>query len=84
MTTPSGTPTSILPGSSAHERPFRIRTLGAILSYLHDQADTSRIGPTVSDWCRREELALPPETEVAQAKLAIQTELFKRVGLLEA
>lgn len=63
--------------------PLELRPLRAILARLSERSPDDCVGPTISDWCRREDLHLDASTSVRTAIVALTDTFFRRApGLL--
>lgn len=60
--------------------PLELRSLRSILQRLSETCTDAPIGPTVSDWCRREGLHLRPDTATGVAVTELVHVFFERAS----
>lgn len=70
------------PRAFAQRRPFRLRSLAAVLNRLNDLPDDGPIGPNVADWCRREDVFFEPFLPVNQVRKELLSAVFSEVPAL--
>ncbi len=54
--------------ASQQSRPFRLRSLAAILNRLSDVPEQAAVGPTIVEWCRREDISFQADMSVASVR----------------
>lgn len=62
--------------SAQSDRPFRARSLAAVLTRLSCHPASARVSPMTVEWCRREGVHLHAEYNVKDASLVVREALF--------